>query len=71
MKKLGTISYSMFTISVVCILYALIFSPPKWIVYGISIVFIPMAILSFGLILMARSTKEEEEERKREPFIGY
>jgi len=53
------------------ILYALIFSPESWIVYGIAIVFIPIFILSFGLITMAKGKKEEEEERREEPFIGY
>jgi hypothetical protein len=28
-------------------------------------------ILSLGLIVMARSTKDEEDERVNEPFIGY
>ena len=32
---------------------------------------IPVAILSFGLIVMAKGSKEEEEDKRREPFIGY
>ena len=71
MEKLGLASYFMFIISVLGIIYALIFNPAAWIVYGISIVFIPLFILSLGLIIMARSKKEEEDERTNEPFIGY
>jgi energy-converting hydrogenase A subunit I len=52
-------------------LYALIINPPNWIVYAISIVFIPLSILSFGLLSMARGKKEEEEDKRKEPFIGY
>ncbi|AXV36762.1 MAG: DUF788 domain-containing protein [Methanobacteriaceae archaeon] len=71
MKTLYIASYLMFIISLVSIAYALIFNPPSWIVYGISIVFIPVAILSFGLISMAKIKEEEEDERRDEPFIGY
>lgn len=71
MNQITVASYSMFIISILGILYALIFNPAAWIVYGISIVFIPVFILSLGLILMARSKKEEEDERTNEPFIGY
>jgi energy-converting hydrogenase A subunit I len=53
------------------ILYAWIFSPEDWIVYGIAIVFIPIFILSFALITMAKGKKDEEEEKREEPFIGY
>lgn len=71
MKNLKLISYLMFVISVLGIAYALIFNPADWIVYGLAIVLIPVFILSLGLISMARSTKEEEDERVNEPFIGY
>ncbi|RBQ23803.1 hypothetical protein ALNOE001_06920 [Candidatus Methanobinarius endosymbioticus] len=71
MNKLMVTSYSLLIISIILILYALIFSPTDWIVYGIAIVFIPIFILSLGLITMAKAKKEEEEERKEEPFIGY
>ena len=71
MNKLMTISWSLLIISIFLILYALIFNPSGWIVYGISIVFIPIFILSLGLITMAKPKKDEEEERKEEPFIGY
>jgi energy-converting hydrogenase A subunit I len=71
MKNLKLTSYLMFVISILGIAYALIFNPVAWIVYGISIVFIPLFILSLGLIVMARSTKDEEDERVNEPFIGY
>jgi energy-converting hydrogenase A subunit I len=55
----------------VSIAYALIFNPANWIVYAISLVAIPVSILSFGLIAMAKGRKEDEEDKRREPFIGY
>ena len=71
MNKLMITSYSLLIISITLILYALIFNPLDWIVYGIAIVFIPIFILSLGLITMAKPKKDEEEERIEEPFIGY
>ncbi|HNR26668.1 MAG TPA: DUF788 domain-containing protein [Methanobacteriaceae archaeon] len=71
MKTLYISSYLMFIVSIAGIVYALVADPPAWIVYAISILFIPLSILSFGLLIMARSKKEEEDERAREPFIGY
>ena len=71
MNKLILSSYLLLVISLCMIVYALIFSPESWIVYGIAIVFIPIFILSFGLITMAKGKKEEEEGRREEPFIGY
>ena len=61
MNKLILSSYLLFLISLCMIVYALIFSPESWVVYGIAIVFIPIFILSFGLITMAKGKKEEEE----------
>lgn len=71
MDKQGIISSIILTISLGSIIYALIFNPADWIVYGVSIIFIPLSILSFGLIIMAKARKEEKEDRRREPFIGY
>ena len=71
MDKLKAVSWFIFVISVASILYALIINPPNWIVYAISIVFIPLSILYFGLLSMARGKKEEEEDKRKEPFIGY
>ncbi|MBZ9571330.1 DUF788 domain-containing protein [Methanobrevibacter sp. TMH8] len=71
MNKLMISSYILLIVSILLILYALIFSPVDWIVYGIAIVFIPVFILSLGLITMAKANKDEEEERREEPFIGY
>ncbi|MDR0900381.1 MAG: DUF788 domain-containing protein [Methanobrevibacter sp.] len=71
MNKLMISSYLLLIISIISILYCLIFSPVDWIVYGIAIVFIPIFILSLGLITMAKAKKEEVEERREEPFIGY
>jgi len=71
MDKKNTINSSIFISSVSFIAYALIFNPPEWMIIGISIAFIPLSILSFGLLIMAKATKEEEEGRRKEPFIGY
>ena len=71
MDKMSIISQVTFTISIVSIIYALIFNPADWIVYGISVLFIPLSVLSFGLIIMAKARKEDEEDRRKEPFIGY
>ncbi|MDR0912784.1 MAG: DUF788 domain-containing protein [Methanobrevibacter sp.] len=71
MRKLNIFSYILFIISTILILYALIFNPMDWIVYLIAIIFIPLFILSFGFITMAKAKKEDEEERVKEPFIGY
>jgi energy-converting hydrogenase A subunit I len=71
MKTLTITSYLMFIVSITSIIYALVANPAVWIVYAIAILFIPLSILSFGLLIMARSKKEEEDERAREPFIGY
>ena len=71
MDKKRTISSLILIISLASIIYALVFNPAEWIVIGISILFIPLSILSFGLMIMARAKKEEEDDRRREPFIGY
>ena len=71
MDKLKTISWILLIISLISIAYALIFNPANWIVYTISLVAIPVSILSLGLIVMAKGRKEEEEDKRREPFIGY
>lgn len=71
MDTLKTTSWILFIASVLSIVYALIFNPASWIVYAISLVAIPISILSFGLISMAKGSKDEEENKRREPFIGY
>jgi energy-converting hydrogenase A subunit I len=71
MDKQSIISSIILLISVGSIIYALLFNPADWMVYGISIIFIPLGILSFGLIIMAKAKKEEKDDRRREPFIGY
>ncbi|MEW6009780.1 DUF788 domain-containing protein [Methanobacterium alkalithermotolerans] len=71
MTTLKVSSYAIFLLSISGIIYALVFNPADWIVYAISIVLIPTFILSLGLILMAQVKKEEEDERRNEPFIGY
>jgi energy-converting hydrogenase A subunit I len=71
MDKLKITSWTLLILSLISIVYALILNPANWIVYAISLVGIPVAILSFGLIVMAKGSKEEEEDKRREPFIGY
>ncbi|MBP2045329.1 DUF788 domain-containing protein [Methanobacterium aggregans] len=71
MDQLRIISWLTFIISVGAILYALIFNIPDWMVYAISLIFIPTVLLSFGLLAMAKGSKEEEEAKRKEPFIGY
>jgi len=71
MNKLKTTSWILLIISLATIVYAVIFNPANWIVYAISLVSIPVSVLSFGLISMAKGSKEEEEDKRREPFIGY
>ncbi|MBI5680720.1 MAG: DUF788 domain-containing protein [Methanobacterium sp.] len=71
MNRQGIISSIIFIISLGSIIYALVFNPVEWMVYGIAIVSIPLSILSLGLIIMAKAKKEEEEDRRKEPFIGY
>lgn len=71
MNKMSIMSSIVLIISVASIIYALIFNPADWIVYGISILFIPLGVLSFGLIVMAKAREEEKEDRRKEPFIGY
>ena len=71
MNKLKTTSWILLIISLATIVYAVIFNPANWIVYAISLISIPVSILSFGLIVMAKGSKDEEEDKRREPFIGY
>lgn len=71
MNKFDIGVYILFILSIIGIGYALIFNPVYWITYALAIVCIPFAILSFGFILMARGKKDEEEEKRKEPFIGY
>jgi len=71
MDKLKTTSWLLLLLSLASIAYALVFNPANWIVYAISLVSIPVSILSFGLISMAKGSKDEEENKRREPFIGY
>ena len=71
MDNLKSVSWLVFIISIASIMYALIFNPANWIVYAISLLFIPLSILSYGLLSMARGKKEDEEDKRKEPFIGY
>jgi energy-converting hydrogenase A subunit I len=71
MDKLKIISWVLFIGSIGSILYALIFNPSSYIVYAIALISIPVSVLSFGLVGMARGSKDEDDDKRREPFIGY
>ena len=36
-----------------------------------ALVSIPVSVLSFGIVGMAKGNKDDEEGKRREPFIGY
>lgn len=71
MNKLKAGSLTALILSGAGIIYALIFNPPSWVVYGVAIFLIPVFILSIGILSMARPEKDEADERVNEPFIGY
>ncbi|MBE2899551.1 DUF788 domain-containing protein [Methanothermobacter thermautotrophicus] len=71
MNRLRMGSLTALIISATGIIYALIFNPPSWVVYGVAIFLIPVFILSIGILSMARPEEDEAEDRVDEPFIGY
>jgi len=71
-KNNGSIKSSqlvVFIISVASILYALIINPPYWIVYAISIVFIPLTILSFDYYLWLRVRKKKKKIKEENHLL--
>ena len=58
-------------ISTIAILACLVINFQDWIIYLVAIIGIPLWVLSFGLLTMARPRAEDEEERVKEPFTGY
>ena len=58
-------------LSTLAILACLLVSFQDWIVYMVSIVAIPLWILSLGFLTMAKPRSEDAEERVKEPFTGY
>ncbi|WP_296890029.1 DUF788 domain-containing protein [uncultured Methanobrevibacter sp.] len=58
-------------ISTIAILACLVINFWDWIVYLVAIIGIPLWVLSFGLLTMAKPRMEDEEERVKEPFTGY
>ena len=58
-------------ISTIAILACLVVNFEAWIVYLIAIISIPLWVLSFGLLTMAKPREEDVEERVKEPFTGY
>lgn len=71
MDKQKMVSWLLLIFSALAILYSLVFPLDNWIVYLIAILCIPLFILGFGLITMAKPRKEDKEERIKEPFTGY
>ena len=61
MNQMKTASYIILIVSILAILYALIFNPADWIVYAIAIVCIPFLVLSFGLLTMSKPIKDEDK----------
>ena len=58
-------------LSTIAILACLVIDFEAWIVYAVAIFGIPLWILSFGLLTMAKPEPEDAEERVKEPFTGY
>ena len=58
-------------LSTIAILACLIIDFEAWIVYLVAIIGIPLWVLSFGLLTMAKPRAEDAEERVKEPFTGY
>ena len=58
-------------ISTIAILACLVINFEAWIVYLIAIIGIPLWVLSFGLLTMAKPRAEDVDERVKEPFTGY
>ena len=66
-----TLCIILLIISTIAILTCLVVNFEAWIVYLIAIIGIPLWVLSFGLLTMAKPREEEVEERVKEPFTGY
>ncbi len=65
------LSIILLVITTLAIVFALIIDLADWIVYIIAILGIPLWILSFGLLTMAKPRKDDKEDRVKEPFTGY
>ena len=66
-----TLCIILLIISTIAILICLDVNYEAWIVYLIAIIGIPLWVLSFGLLTMAKPREEDVEERVKEPFTGY
>ncbi len=66
-----TLCIILLIISTIAILTCLVVNFEAWIVYLIAIISIPLWVLSFGLLTMAKPREEDVEERVKEPFTGY
>ena len=71
MGKQNAISILLLILSTISIVFCLLFIVETWFVYLVAIIGIPLWVLSFGLLTMAKPRKEDEEERVKEPFTGY
>ena len=71
MKTLYISSYLMFIVCIAGIVYALVAVHPPGLFTPSPYSSYPLSILSFASLIMAAQQEEEEDERAREPFIGY
>lgn len=69
MNKIKIISYILLVASLLGIICG--FFTSEYLTLALAIICIPLFILSFGLLNMAKPTKDEMEERVQEPFTGY
>jgi len=67
--KLGLLmATSALAVSIATGIYGIV---PAYIAVALVIICLPACVLCLGLCLMSKPKKEEEEERKKMPFIGY
>ena len=71
MDSQKTLSIILLVLSTIAIIACLVINFEAWIVYAVAIFGIPLWILSFGLLTMAKPKPEDAEERVKEPFTGY
>ncbi len=71
MASQKTLYIILLALSTIAILACLVIDFEAWIVYTVAIFGIPLWVLSFGLLTMAKAKPEDVDERVKEPFTGY
>ena len=71
MNSQKTLCIILLALSTIAILACLVINFEAWIVYTVAIFGVPLCVLSFGLLTIARPRPEDSEERVKEPFTGY